>query len=1086
MYAELHCHSYFSLLDGASSPEDLVSQAVALGLHSLALTDHDSLAGAIRFWKAAQQARLHAVIGAELTMEDGCHLTLLAENQAGYANLCRLITASRVAQVGEWSSHAAQSTWSGKVAPALEWQQLEAHAQGLVALTGCRQGPAAAQILRGREDKALHVLKRLRSVFDSGNLYIELQHHYLPDDDKLIKQLLKLAGHTELPVVATNNVHYTTRRFSMLRDALLAIRHKVTLLEARRAGLLPLNSNYQLTAPAEMMRKFAERPDAVANGVAIAERCQVSLDFSAYRLPQFEVNETHLRPQQERALQAAKSSRGRQTGSPDDKRSWVGGSWHKHPPLIPSPFQKLYALCHDGLRTRYPDLQPRVLKQLAHELEVIEQAGLADYFLIVWNIVAFAKQQGIRCQGRGSAAGSIVAYLLGISSVDPLAHGLLFERFLSSDRFTMPDIDVDLAADRREEVIQYVYNKYGRSHVSMVCNVVTYQARLALRDLGKVLSISEDTIVQMEARLDTNSPQAAAESIEAWLSAQDGASALAMQHAVPGIRQLAFLLRCIDGCPRHLSIHSGGMVITRTPLEQIVPLEPATMPGRYVCQWSKDCIEDAGLIKIDLLALRTLGMISEVLHHVQRMSGATPDLDALPLDDPAIYHMLQRADTIGAFQVESRAQQQMAPRLKPVCFEDIAVQVAIVRPGPIQGGAVHPYLRRRAGEEQVSYLHPTLEPVLRESLGVVLFQEQAIRISMVAAGFTPGEADLLRRALSRNRPEVEMAALRARFLRGAHEKEIAEDTARAIFDLLAAFAGYGFCKSHATAFALIAYQTLWLKRYYPPAFYCSLLNHQPMGFYLPEVILGDAKRHGVVTLPPDINKSSWLYTIEQLKNRRWALRTGLHAIAHVGQQAWRRIEETRKEAEFVDLEDFCRRTRLPQDVVTSLIRAGACDCWAERRQLLWRLGELDYRADELDLVSEPVEVDLPALDALEQTIWEHELMGMSAHCQVIAHYRQGLRSRGILSNWQVKQADAGRRVRVAGYVVVRQQPATAKGVLFISLEDESGLLDLVVKPDVYQRLRDTLRGHPLIVAHGVVQRNGWAVSVLLQHAEPLI
>ncbi|MCO5208740.1 MAG: DNA polymerase III subunit alpha [Caldilinea sp.] len=1147
-YAELHCHSYFSLLDASSSPEDLAARAAELGLSALALTDHDSLAGAVRFALAARRAGLHAIFGAEVTLEDGVHLTLLAETQEGYGNLCRLVTASRIkgqlatvngqlstggaqrgmqgrieqlnrrrsAINGQWSEENGQRStvncqlstdrttapssshpltpssphlhipssphsWPGKVEPALAWDVLATHTAGLIALSGCRGGPVAAPLLRGDETAALAALHRLLDLFGSRQLYVEVQHHDLPDDDRLVRRLLRLVHGTGVPVVATHNAHYATRDRSMARDVLIATRHNMTLLEARRAGHLPLNSNYALLAPAAMARRFAERPDAIAATLAIAERCQVSLDFSAQRLPVFVFD-----------LQS---------------------------PI--SPFQHLYELCHANLPKRYPDLRPAVLKQLAHELDLIEQAELAEYFLVVWDIVHFSRAQGIRCQGRGSAANSIVAYLLGITSIDPLAHNLLFERFLSSDKFTMPDIDIDFAADRREEVIQYVYAKYGHSHAAMVCNHVTYQARSALRDIGKALGLPEESITRIQGRLDTNDPGKAADVIEGWgeensqwsmgngqlSTGGDGAgqgeevngqrSMVNGQLSTGGDEQpstlpltidnspltvdhfLPLLLRHIAGCPRHLSIHSGGMLITRAPLDAIVPLEPATMPGRFVCQWDKESVEDAGLIKIDLLALRTLGLVSEALGYIAGAGDAVPDLDALPLDDPAIYRMLHQADTIGAFQVESRAQQQMLPRLKPLCFEDIAVEVAIVRPGPIQGGAVHPYLRRRAGEEPVSYLHPSLEPVLRESLGVLLFQEQAIRVAVAAAGFAPGEADRLRRALSRTRSQEEMAAMRARFVRGAAEKEIDTPTAEAIFAQLAGFAGYGFCKSHAASFALIAYQTLWLKRYHAPAFYCALLNQQPMGFYPPEVIIGDARRHGVDTLPPEINRSGWQYTLERLDNHRWALRTGLHAIAHLGEQAWTRIEAARAERPFATLDDFCRRTRLPVDGVTSLIRAGALAAFGERRRLLWRLGELDYRPDEFDLASAPVAAELPVLEAIEQTAWEYELMGMSPERQMMAHYRDGLRRQGVLSTWQVKQAEAGQRVRVAGFVVVRQRPATAKGILFMSLEDESGLLDLVVKPDVYARLREVIRTNPLLIAEGAVQRNSRSVSVLV-------
>jgi error-prone DNA polymerase len=1098
-YAELHCHSYFSLLDGASSPEALVDQAVALGLHSLALTDHDSLAGAVRFWKAAQRAGLPAVIGAEVTLEDGAHITLLAETQAGYANLCRLITASRQTTAGTKGNltprrqdaegqdaktqdgsnrnpqdaittdgtgltprrqdakegQAGETPWTGKVAAALSWDALAALCAGLIALTGCRRGAVAAALLRQDAAGADKAAGRLADIFGAGSVFVELQHHDLPDDDRLVRGLLALGKRTGLPVVATQNVHYATPEVSRLRDVFIAVRQNCTLAETQRAGHLPLNSSYALASPAAMGRRFAQRPDALANTIVIAERCQVSLDFSAVRLPISNLQSPSLSISQ-------------------------------------SPFHTLYELCHANLPRCYPALQPAVLTQLAHELAVIEAAGLAGYFLVVWDIVRFAWAQGIRCQGRGSAANSIVAYLLGVTSIDPLAHNLLFERFLSSDKFTMPDIDIDFAADRREEVIQYVYQRYGHDHAGMVCNVVTYQARSALRDLGKALELPGALVEKLQRELDTHSPTAAAEKLEEllmvngqWSMVNEESAGAAVPHSPFPIPHLPFLLRQIDGCPRHLSIHSGGMIITAAPLAEIVPLEPATMPGRYVCQWDKESVEDAGLVKIDLLALRTLGAITEALGHIAGMGRPVPDLDRIPLDDPDIYRMLQQGDTTGAFQVESRAQQQMLPRLQPTCFEDIVVEVAIVRPGPIQGGAVHPYLRRRAGQEPVSYLHPSLEPVLKETLGVLLFQEQAIRISMVVAGFPPGAADMLRRALSRSRAEAEMAVLQQKFVAGAVERGIDAAAAATIFAQLAGFAGYGFCKSHAASFALIAYQTLWLKHYHAPAFYCALLNQQPMGFYPPEVIIGDARRHNVETLPPDVNRSEWRYTLERTAPGRWALRTGLHAVSGVGEQAWGRIVEARCAGSFANLEDFCRRARLHRDVVENLIRAGACDGFGQRRELLWTCAALDYRPDELDLPGVNIAAALPPLDGIEATAWEYELMGLSPRQQMMVHYRQALRAAGVLTTGAVKQEEAGRRVRVAGFAVVRQRPATAKGIVFYSLEDESGLLDLVVKPDVYARLRRVLSGHPLLLVRGVVQRSGRAVSVLVWEAEGL-
>jgi error-prone DNA polymerase len=1033
-------------------------------------------------------------------MADGAHLTLLAENQAGYANLCRLITASRrgggmgtdltqrrrdaEAQRGEEIPPRPQdpttpdstdltprrqdakegqegvAAWPGKVAAALRWDELAAHSAGLIALTGCRAGSVAAALLRRAPDAADAAARRLADIFGAGNVFVELQHHDLPDDDHLVRGLLALGKRTGLPVVATQNVHYATPDVGRLRDVLIAVRHNTTLAEAQRAGHLPLNSGYALASPTAMGRRFVQRPEALANTIAIAGRCHVSLDFSAVRLPISNLQSPNLSISQ-------------------------------------SPFHTLYELCHANLPRCYPSLQPAVLTQLAHELAVIEEAGLASYFLVVWDIVRFARSEGIRCQGRGSAANSITAYLLGITSIDPLAHNLLFERFLSSDKFTMPDIDIDFAADRREAVIQYVYQQYGHDHAAMVCNVVTYQARSALRDLGKALDLPAALVEKLQRELDTHSPTAAAEKLEELLMVNGqlsmvneaqrlGGLQLTIDNSQSTINNLPFLLRQIDGCPRHLSIHSGGMIITAAPLAEIVPLEPATMPGRYVCQWDKESVEDAGLVKIDLLALRTLGMITEALGHIAGMGRPVPDLDRIPLDDPAIYRMLQRGDTTGAFQVESRAQQQMLPRLNPTCFEDIVVEVAIVRPGPIQGGAVHPYLRRRSGQEPVSYLHPSLEPVLAETLGVLLFQEQAIRISMVVAGFPPGAADMLRRALSRNRAEAELAVLQQKFVAGAVERGIDAAAAGAMFDQLAGFAGYGFCKSHAASFALIAYQTLWLKHYHAPAFYCALLNQQPMGFYPPEVLIGDARRHNVESLPPDVNRSDWRYTLERTDVREVgaAHRTARcqPGAGRAGMGAHRRRPHA---GAFTHLEDFCRRTRLPRDVLENLIRAGACDGFGQRRDLLWACAALDYRPDELDLPGVNIAAALPPLDAIEATAWEYELMGFSPRQQMMVHYRQALRAAGVLTTGAVKQEEAGRRVRVAGFAVVRQRPATAKGIVFYSLEDESGLLDLVVKPDVYARLRPVLSGHPLLLVRGVVQRSGRAVSVLVWEAQGL-
>ena len=1020
-YAELHAHSYFSLLRASSSPEILVESASQLELHALALTDYDSLAGAVRFTQAIKRTNVHGILGGEVTLEDGCQLVLLAESQAGYANLCRLITASRM-------DHLVAGEWEGKIAPALRWERLAEHSAGLIALTGGVAGPIAAPLLRGDEETARTSLHRLRDLF-GANLYIELQNQARPADHLLIRQLCDLAYEMMLPVVATQDVRYANRADARLCDAMIAIDHNETLDAARRSGRLPFNHNAFLRDAADMARLFRDRPDAIENTTKIADRCQATVDFSARRLPHF--------------------------ATPDGR----------------SEFAYLYELCHDNLPRRYPDLHPQVLTQLAHELSVIERAGLAGYFLIVWDIMRYAREQGIRGQGRGSAANSIVAYLLQITSIDPLQHNLLFERFLSEDKFTAPDIDLDFDTSRRDEVIQYVYETYGASHTAMVCNVVTYQARSAVRDLGKALRFPLPVVDRLSKSLEGHSPLSAADQLLKSMETE-----ATRDHP---IRLLSDLMRQIEDCPRHLAIHVGGMLITALPLDEIVPLERATMPGRVVCQWNKDSVEDAGLIKIDILGLRTLGLITEALSYIE---GTPPDCDALALDDPEIYAMLQQADTIGAFQVESRAQQQMLPRLKPERFEDIAIEVAIVRPGPIQGGAVHPYLRRRSGLEPISYTHPRLEPALRETLGVMLFQEQVIRIAMVAAGFSAGEADMLRRAMSRSRSFEAMEALRGRFIQGAATNGIDRETADTIFNQLEGFAGYGFCKSHAASFALIAYQTMHLKRYHAPAFYCALLNQQPMGFYSSEVIIGDAKRHGVPLLPPDINRSQWKYRLEHTAAEQFALRMGLQTILGLGEQGWERLQSARESGLFTGLRDFCIRTRLPKPTVSDLIRAGTCDGFDARRTLLWQLGEIDYRPEELPLVMPVLDVNLPALEDTEATLWGYELLGLSPNGQIMRHHRAAFAGVGVRSTAEVKAQSEGQIVRVGGMAVVKQRPGTAKGILFVSLEDETGLLDLVVKPKVYERFRPMLRHQPFLLVEGMVQKAGGAINVLVTRA----
>ena len=1027
-YVELHCHSYFSLLDGASSPEALIERAASLGYRALALTDHDGLYGAVRFWQAARDQKIKPIIGAELTLASGHHLTLLAETSIGYANLCRLISLGQLAgQKGQ---------------PRLTLGTLAEHARGLLCLSGCRKGAVTSALLANDEEGAYIAAGRLRGIFGSDCFWIELQHHGLPADTRLTEEGLALARRLGVGYVATNNVHYAERSGQRLHDVLTCIRHHTTLPEVLAGGLLHPNSELFLKSPQEMTALFSGLPQAVGNTLRIAERCDVGLDFSAQRMPAFPAPPGH------------------------------------------TLLSYLRALSEQGLQHKLDPVTPEARAQLAHELAVIERMGLAGYFLVVWDIVRFARSHGIRCHGRGSAANSLVAYLLDITPVDPLRHHLLFERFLSEGTHTMPDIDVDFGADRREEVIQYVYERYGKEHVAMVCNVVTYRARSALREVAEALAFPSDVIDRAAKALDTYSAAKAAEQIQ---NANLDPSCPSQPWQV-----LAELLRDIDGVPRHLSIHVGGMLITAAPLVEVVPVERAAMPGRVVVQWNKDSVEDAGLIKIDLLSLRTLGMIEEALRHIREQRGVELDIDRLPLDDPMIYEMLQRADTIGCFQVESRAQIQMLPRLRPETFEDIIVEVALVRPGPIQGNMVHPYLRRRQGLEPVSYPHPALESALAETLGVIIFQEQVIRVAIAIAGFTPAEADRLRRAMSRSRSIEAMAALRERFLAGARSNGIDDETAEEAFQQLAAFAGFGFCKSHAAAFALVAYQTLHLKAYFAPEFYCALLNHQPMGFYSPQVLQGDAQRHGVPIRGPDVNCSQDECTLERTGSSHGsrpaslAIRLGLRYVHGLG-EAWRgRLIERRGEHPYQGLRDLCRRTRLPRPVVENLIRAGAMDSFAKkRRDLLWELGGVEYREQEMDMHMAVEPATLPVLSRRERLGWEYELLGLAPGDHVMRLYRERLREQGVLSSKELEESEDGQEVRVAGLAVIRQRPPTAKGHVFITLEDEAGLVNLIVRPRVYQRCRDALRNAPLLWAEGRLQREGMAVSVLVYRATAL-
>jgi error-prone DNA polymerase len=999
-YVELHCHSYYSLLDGTSSPEELVTRAADLGMDALTLTDHDAVYGAVPFVTAARARGIHPILGAEMTLETGHHLTLLVENDAGWRNLCTLISRARMR--------------APKGQAKLAWADLDGHTQGLICLSGCRQGPITSALLDWDRTAAFRRARRLRDLFGASNCWIEVQQHLRKGDAVLAENLVSLARHLQLGYVATNNVHYARRDGHPLQEVLLAIRQRAPLTQlgvARRP-----NAEYYLKTGARLLPLYSAFTDALTNSRRIAERCSFQLAYGLQDLPAFPTP---------RGLDA------------------VG---------------YLTQLCGQSLPWRYRDAPEPVCRQLRYELAVIGRAGLANYFLIVWDIVRFARSQGIRCQGRGSAANSLVAYLLAISPIDPLAHDLVFERFLSDERPSMPDIDLDIAADRRSEVIEYVYTRYGHDHAAMASTVITFQARSALRDVAGALDLPLELLQQAQ------------QALEAEPRTSGGTLAL-----------VAELCRQIDGLPRHLGQHSGGMVITGAPLAERVPTEPAAMPGRVVVQWDKDALEEVGLVKVDLLGLRMLSALTEAVSLVGTHTGCTPDLDRLTFDDEAVFDRIAQADTIGVFQVESRAQAQVLPRLKPRCMADLIVAISLIRPGPLQGDMVHPYLRRRQRLEPVTYKHPLLKNALEETLGVILFQEQVLKIARDLAGFTPGQGEQLRRALGSKRADQAIAQLQDAFVAGARANGVSLAVANAVFQQLRAFGGYAFPKSHAAAFAVIVYQSAWLKCYHPAAFACAILNNAPMGFWPASVIVGDVKRHGVPILPLDITRSATRCTLEGR-----GIRLGFNYVVGFGADRLAQLDAARRAGPFADLTDLCRRSRLPRMLIERLIQVGALDAWRiPRRTLLWELGTLREQTDEFELPIPHTPVTLPLPTPAEVLASEVAVLGLSTGDHLMAIYRAWLDQHGLVTSATLEACDDGQRVKIAGLCIVHQAPPTAKGFHFACLDDEWGMINVIVSPGLVVRDGKHLHGGRVLLVEGVVQREGEVVNLIAQRIAPL-
>lgn len=1069
----LHVHSNFSFLDGASPPDRLLQRAAELGMPALALTDHDGLYGAVRFIQAARAHGIKPIIGTEIAIERSdtpsqqAHLVLLARDRQGYANLCRLITRAQL---------------DHQASPHISRADLGRHREGLIVLSGCRKGEIASLLREGKRDAAIATAREYAEIF-GRNFWIELEHHLLPDDTQLVEALLEVSRRTRVHCIVANDVHYAYPHEYRLRDVLTCIQTRSTLdewNETRHA-----NGEYYLKSIEEMRAAF-RLPARVFEPCVratehIARLCNLELLAVSCRPPDFPV--------------------------PDGETA----------------FSYLYQLCQEGVRERYKPLTPEVSNQLAHELSVIQQMGLGSFFLCVWDIVQFSRSRGIRCAGRGSAADSIVAYVLGITTVDPLANNLLFERFLNPGRLGMPDVDIDFDSRRRDEVIEYIQNRYTTEHAAMVANVITYRSRSAFRDVAKVMGFppslidhlagqlsyrgvkhmreelglrtaelpdDADDVVAAPFRSPSSRPNPSDAEQSAMVARQTDVAARptdrgyvdANNESSTGTPLDVVLSLCeqLDGYPRHLSLHNGGMLITAEPLVDVVPLEYATS-GVRVCQFNKDDVESLGLIKLDILGLRTLSIVDEAIRHIREGRGIELPIDHLQLDDPAVYDLICSSKTIGIFQIESPGQWALLQRSQPRTFGDLIVQIALFRPGPLQGGMVNPYIERRQGRAPVVYPDPSLEDCLRDTLGVVIFQEQVLQVAHDFAGLSYADADGLRRAISHYRTEAQMDTCRAAFVESAvrrgHERALAER----IYEMITYFSGYGFCRSHAAAFAKTVYQTAYLKVYYPAELLAAILSNEPCCYYPTQTVIEEARKWGIRVLPVDINRSGARYTVD-----RGAIRMGLLQVKGLTEDTAAAVV-TARDQPFSSLTDLWRRTTLDRDAIENLIAVGAFDSLGtNRRKLLWQIEEIARtipRAHQSAAVPLPGNLgsplpDLPPLTPLDRAGLDFTLQGASAQYRIMEFYRRSLLSAGIHSIAQLQAQPPGSLIRTAGIVISRQQPPTANGMTFLVLQDEEGELPVAVQPDVYVPYRSIIHGSASLIIEGVVQRERYLTSLV--------
>ena len=1103
MYVELHSRSAFSFLEGASLPENLIAACARLNMPSMALMDRDGVYGSARFHSSAKKTGIKAHVGAEITCESSdfrfqiadltakqsrsiCNrnsfrLPLLISSRSGYQNLCRLITRMKLR--------------SKKGEGAVRENELAEHATGLICLTGGDDGPLATALALGGAEAARKCLEWLIVIFGNKNVYVELQRHFHREQEARNHIAISLSRSLKLPLLATNDVRYAREKERELCDVFTALGNHCTLATAGR--LLARNSERHLKSSQDMQDLFADLPEAIANTVELSSRLEFTLEDLGYKFPKYPVPEGE------------------------------------------SMMSFLRERTREGFQQRYGkaavDLQTRARSQVERELILIEKLDLSGYFLIVWDLVRFCREQNILVQGRGSAANSAACYSLGITAVDPVGMDLLFERFLSEERGEWPDIDLDLpSGDQRERVIQYLYKRYGERGAAMTANVITYRSRMASREMGKVLGFDPETLDKVSAAVANWEYRDENDTFDRRF--RD--AGLDLNH--PRLRKYFELCVAVQDLPRHLGQHSGGMVICQGQLDSVVPLEPASMPGRVVVQWDKDDCQDLGIIKVDLLGLGMMAVLEDSLKLIRDNYGEEVDLAHLPANDPEVYSTLRKADTIGMFQIESRAQMSCLPRLQPRTFYDIVVQVAIIRPGPIVGQMVNPYLQRRQGREQVVYPHPSLEPVLKRTLGVPLFQEQLLRMAMIAANFTGGEAEELRRAMGFKRSRMRMIEIEAKLRAGMERNGISREAQEQIVLSITSFALYGFPESHAASFALIAYASAYLKCHYLAAFTAALLNNQPMGFYRPATLVKDAQRHGLKVFPIDVMKSDWLCTLEQgsgfefpvskATHSKPGLRIGLRYVRGFREEAAQALVQQRTIAPFTSIRDLIHRVpELRKDELNTLAEIGALNsihssredslnCHPEhsegpmysvvgvevhrsfgaqapqddnqirclrdelklhRRDALWQVERaVRHSGPLLDEISEPdSKSPLRAMNAEERLIADFRGTGMTVGPHPMQYHRAQMEKFRIHKASELSRIPNGQYLRIGGCVIARQRPGTAKGFVFLSLEDETGVANAIINPQLFQKNRLLITSEQFLMIEGTLQNLDNVISV---------